>query len=256
MTPFVFSSALRDYLRPQRLFAWVGVVAMVWLISRVWGALAADLSAIDSFGRVNQAVVLRVAALVAAVFGTMVINHEVEQKTIVYLLTRPVPRWQLLLGRMLAAWVVALVVSVCAELVAGAAVLGTGVFTSGRLFADIAVLALGLAAYTGLFVLLSLTLSRSLIVSLLFAFGWETFVPNMPGDMYYVSILTYMRSAGPHTVVAGGPSLGDVLTGALNPKTVEPGLAWAVLIVMTLVLWGLCQWRFSRFEFSPKEEGD
>ncbi|MBS1712941.1 MAG: ABC transporter permease [Armatimonadetes bacterium] len=254
MTGYVFSTTLRDLVRPQRVAAWVGVVAMVFLIGKVWSVLAADLTPEDSFGRVEQAVVVRVIALAAAVFGTMVLSHEVEQKTIVYLITRPVPRNLLLLGRMLAASLVSFGIGLASLVAAGLAVLGPGFVTAPGIFADVAVLAVGVLAYTGFFVFLSLVVARSLILSLLFAFGWETFVPNMPGDMYYMSILTYLRSAAPHAVVAGGPSLGDVITGALAPKSVPEPMAWTVLTVIVAGLWGLCSWWAGRFEYSPRED--
>ena len=254
MTQFVFLTSLKDFLRPQRTFAWLAVVGMVFFIAKVWAVLAADLSAADSFDRVLQAVVLRVVALAAAVFGTLVISQEVEQKTIVYLITRPVSRKILMLGRLIASSTVSFVIAVLALLAAGVAVLGPSFISDGQILQDIVVMALGVLAYTGFFVFLSLAIARSMIVSLLFAFGWETFVPNMPGDMYYLSILTYLRSAAPHAVVAGKPSLGDFITGSLVPKTVPQTTAWLILVVMVAVLWALCVWWFSRFEYSPREE--
>jgi len=229
---------------------------MVFVISKVWAVLAADLTGADSFGRVYQAVVLRVVALASAVFATMVLSQEVEQQTIVYLITRPVPRRTLMFGRMLAAAVVSFGVGFLSLFAAGFAVLGLGFFSSPSLIVDVLVLAVGVMAYIGFFVFLSLTISRSLIISLLFAFGWETFVPNMPGDMFYVSILTYLRSAAPEAVMAAGPSLGDVITGALAPKSVSAGLSWVILSLLVVGLWTLCLWWFSRFEYSPREEGE
>ena len=256
MTGYVFLTTLKDLLRPQRLLAWLAVVGMVFVISKVWSILAADLSGADSFGRVYQAVVLHVVALAAAVFGTMVLSQEVEQKTVVYLITRPVSRRTLIFGRMLAAAAVSFGVGFLSLLAAGFAILGTGIFTNPSFMVDVLILGIGVMAYMGLFVFLSLAIARSLIFSLLFAFGWETFVPNMPGDMYYVSILTYLRSAAPEAVIAAGPSLGDVITGALAPKSVSPGTSWVVLTVLVIGLWCLCLWWFSRFEYSPREEGE
>lgn len=117
-------------------------------------------------------------------------------------------------------------------------------------------MAIGIVAYIGLFVFLSLILAKSLVISLLFAFGWETFVPNMPGDMFYLSVLTYLRSAAPHAVIAGGPSLGDVITGALSPKSVSAPAAWTVLCLFGLGIWFLCFWWFSRFEYTPREDSE
>lgn len=256
MISFIYKTTLKDFLRPQRLAAWGAVVAMVFVISKVWAVLAADLTAEDSFGRVHQAVVLRVIALAAAVFGTMVLSQEAEQKTIVYLITRPVSRQVVMFGRMLAAATVSFIIAVLSLVAAGLAVLGPGVFTDSRMLADILVLGAGVLAYTGFFVFLSLVINRSMIVSLLFAFGWESFVPNMPGDMYYASILTYLRSASPHAVVAGAPSLGDFATGSLVPKSVSAQASWTILVLIAGGLWALSLWWFSRFEYSPREEGD
>lgn len=254
MTKFVFVTTLKDLLRPQRTLAWLGVVAMVFLISKVWAVVAKDLSADESFGRVHQAVVLRVIALAAAVFGTMVLSQEAEQKTIVYLITHPVSRKVLMLGRMLAASVVSFAISALSLFAAGFAVMGPAILTDGRWPVDLAVIACGVLAYTGFFVFLSLAIARSMVVSLLFAFGWETFVPNMPGDMYYLSVLTYLRSVAPHAAVAGAPSLGDFVTGSLVPKTVGLSQGWTILIFMVIGLWMLCLWWFSRFEYSPRED--
>lgn len=256
MTKFIITSTLKDLLRPQRSVAWIAVVFIVFVISKVWSLLAPDLPVADSFGRVYQAVVLSVVALAAAVFGTMVLSQEVEQKTIVYLITRPIPRKTLLFGRMVASAIVAFGVGMLALLAAGVAVLGFDLFRSPTFFQDAAVIAVGVLAYTGFFVFLSLAIRRSLLFSLLFAFGWETFVPNMPGDMYYVSIRTYLRSAAPEAVVAAGPSLGDVITGSLAPKSVPQGLSWIILLLITVSMWLLSLWWFSRFEYTPRDEGE
>lgn len=256
MIKFVYQSTLKDLARPQRTVAWVVVIVMVFIIAKVWAILAADLSSSDSFARVHQAVVLRVLALVSAIFGTMVLSHEVEQKTLVYLITRPIKRSTLLAGRMLAAATICFGVAVLSYIAAGLAVLGPSIFLSTSLLQDILVMAIGILSYVGLFVFLSLILAKSLVISLLFAFGWETFVPNMPGDMYYLSVLTYLRSAAPHAVVAGGPSLGDVITGALSPKSVATQTAWIILLAMCAFFWLISLWWFSRFEYSPREDSD
>ncbi|MBL8064914.1 MAG: ABC transporter permease subunit [Chthonomonadaceae bacterium] len=251
MIGYVFNVSLKDLLRPQRSIAWLAVAGAVFAAAKVWSILAADLEPADSFDRVQQAVVLRVVALCAAVFSTLALSSEVEQGTVTFWVTRPLSRFQLLLGKWMATTVASLTVTLASYFSAAVAVLGVGAFTNPKVGPDLFALVLGVSAYTSFFVLASLYVKKPLLVTLLFAFGWETFVPNMPGDMFYLSILTYLRSAGPHTIVAGGPSIGDVITGALAPKTVDPGQAVWMLSIMSIVFLGLAARKFRNLDFLP-----
>ena len=180
MISYIFQTTFKSQLKFSRLVGWGAVILVVFLFAKVWSVLAPDLSPMDSFDRVYQALGLRVVALACAIFSTLVVSQELENKTIIYWITRPIPRSHILLGRMLAACCLAMIVSWLACLACAVAVLGPHAF-SPRLGLDLLVMAMGCFAYTGFFVFLSLVISKSLLVSLLFAFGWETFVPNMPG---------------------------------------------------------------------------
>ncbi|MCW5940546.1 MAG: ABC transporter permease [Fimbriimonadaceae bacterium] len=256
MTGYIFITSLREFLRPTRVAAWLAMVVGVFLIGLAWRFLATDLSSDQSFAHLFLGIVLRVTALASAVVSALVVSQEVESKTITYWILRPVPRWQVMLGRLFAAGVASLAIVLMANLACLVAVFGPVDAIKQFMVADLSLLALAVGSYTGLFVLCSLFFSKALIVSLVFAFGWETFVPNMAGDAFYLSILSYLRGATSRTLASNDAGFLEILTGALTPRSVEPGVSWLVLALLTAVTWAACLYFFSRREFMPKEEGD
>ena len=105
----IYQSALRELTRPKRLLI-AGILIMLpalyALFQRTGGG---EFNAVGTYNGVMQQFVFNyVLVLLALVFSTGTISQEVEQKTIVYLLTRPVPRWRILLMKFSAAATVVL----------------------------------------------------------------------------------------------------------------------------------------------------
>src|SRR6185295_8583813 len=72
------------------------------------------------------------------------------------------------------------------------------------LLTDLSLLAIGLAAYGGLFALVGAMLKRPLVIGLVFAFGWEQFALIMPGYMRRFTLMYYIQSLVPHAMPAEG----------------------------------------------------
>src|SRR5919108_1167266 len=98
--------------------------------------------------------------VVAVIVGTAAIGSELDDGTIVYLLSKPVPRWLIVMTKLAVAAVVVALLVVPATAVTGA--IGQGEASLALPYA-IAALA-GTLEYTALFVALSLVTSRALIV--------------------------------------------------------------------------------------------
>ena len=112
-------------------------------------------------------------------FGTALIADEIEDKTITYLFTRPIPRSAVLVGKYLAYLVctillvlpsVVLVYFITVPLGGDGARIGR---TFPALVKDLGMLAVGLASYGAVFALVGARLKRPLVSGLVFAFGWE-----------------------------------------------------------------------------------
>jgi ABC-2 type transport system permease protein len=210
----------------------------------------------QAYGELAQFLIYKVLALAAAIFSTMVVSQEVEQKTIVYLLTRNLPRWSILLFRSLAAIFAVILVSWFACLAGGIGVMGFSALQYSGFWRDMGIMVIGALAYCSLFIFISLLINRAMAICLLFAFGWEFIIPNLPGDLFYLSIFTYLKAMAGHAPrEAASASFVEQVTGATQ-KVIPPGTALFVLIAFSVVILVISLLWFSRFEYSPREDGD
>lgn len=250
----IFGQAIREYFRIRRLLPWVLLAVFCMVIANYWQALQPTASHEESYSNTSSIFVFHILALASAIFTTAIISQEVEQKTIVYLLTRPVPRWKLLTIRYVAS---AIAVSAVAILCAVLTSLGAyhSLQNNSLLVKDCLALIVGAFAYGALFLLVSLMFNRAMIICLLFAFGWETAVPNMPGQMYYLSIFSYLQGIAQHPSTGGNKLLG-LLVGGNGDNTLTAGTSYAVMALMVAVLIGFGAWWFTHFEYLPREDAE
>jgi ABC-type transport system involved in multi-copper enzyme maturation permease subunit len=200
--------------------------------------LPARVTGFDLYGHIVALYDVRnVVPLCALFFAASLIADEVEGKTLTYLITRPVPRPAILLGKF-AAYVVTALVFVWPVTVVTFFLLATARGTDGLsarvgvLFQDLGVLALGLLAYGALFTLLGVLVRRPVIPGLLFLYGWELVV-FVPGHLPRFTVTAYLRSLLSHRPVEEGMSqfFGQVLFG-----TGESLLALGAITLLALTL--------------------
>jgi len=255
MTGFLYFTALKDCLQPRRFLPWLVLSLLGLVIVLTWQKFAPSSKPADVYGMVSFIIVFKLLALASAIYSTAIIGQEVEQKTIVYLLTRPIVRWQLLLSRYLASvTAVALIGWICAAVVAFGA-FGPSGFAQPIFHRDLMAILLGAMAYGGLFLLISLWFNRAMVICLLFAFGWETALPNLPGDGGMLSIFTYLSAVAEH------PSYGEenvltLLAGQFGSGTLTASIAVPVLAIIILFTVGLSMAWFSYFEYVPREDAE
>lgn len=194
-----------------------------------------------------------ILVILSVVFGSGVVAQEVEQKTIVYLLTHAVPRWRLLLVKFVAAFLAIVLTVWLASFFLAIATFGLGHLGQSRLSRDLVVLAVGALAYGALFLLLSTLVARPLIYGLLFAFGWEIWVPNLPGDFHRLSLMAYLRILAPHPQPQSDTVDLSSLISSLNPSSITTPLAWKVLTAVIVISLALSLVAFSRREYAPRD---
>lgn len=135
-------------------------------------------------------VVTSLLPLVALVNGTAALGAEIEDGTAVYLLAKPVPRSQIILGKLLGAWLVTSVTVLLSGL--SAAVVALGGLGSDRIVLGFAVaLVAGSLVYTALFVMLSVQTSRALLAGLAYVFLWEGLVNGLFSGTRLLSVRHY-----------------------------------------------------------------
>ena len=130
-----------------------------------------------------------VLPLATAWLATSSIGDLVEDRLLVYLWLKPVPRWQLPAAAVLAT-VTIVVPLVAVPLVATAVVAGTTELIGALVLASV----LAVVAYAGLFVAAGLWLRRALWWSLLYILVWENGLARAVDGAARLSIASYAQS--------------------------------------------------------------
>jgi ABC-2 type transport system permease protein len=210
---------------PVALALGIRAVTM-WTPARLPMVNGARMSGSAIFGLIVWLLYIRFIVPVLGVFyGTALIADEVEDKTITYLFTRPIPRGAVLVGKYLAFLVcTALLVLPSAVIVyfvlspIGGGGIGEQV---PALLADLGMLAVGLTAYGALFAFVGARVKRPLVVGLVFTFGWEPGILIFPGYLKRASVAFYLQALVPHAM----PSEESVVSGILQLFNEIPPLA-------------------------------
>jgi hypothetical protein len=214
--------------------------------------------------------------LLCLCFGTQALGGDWEEKTFVWLLSRPLPRWSIYLAKFTAAipWTVGLALAGL-FLLGAAAGEGKPVPTPPRLLASLMpslavnfpekypgwvaattfwpVVAIGSVAYLSLFVLLGTMFRRSTIIAVAYTFVIEVIVANMPGLLKRASVQFYNNCLVYDYAKAAGWDQGPSnLRIAANNEVfylpVAGETALLVLAVASTVLILLGAWVFGRSE--------
>lgn len=176
------------------------------LVATTFGAFRINGSAVGGaaiFGMMIWLLYIRFILPILGVFyGTALIADEVEDKTITYLFTRPIPRSSILLGKYLAylACTILLVLPSVVLVFFFMVPMGGGSIGAAfpSLVADLAMLAVSLASYGAVFSFVGARVKRPLVVGLVFAFGWEQAVLLFPGYLKRLTVAYYLQALVTH----------------------------------------------------------
>ncbi|MEK7402660.1 MAG: ABC transporter permease subunit [Gemmatimonadota bacterium] len=131
--------------------------------------------------------------ITAVIFGTTAFGGEVEDGTLIYLLVRPVPRWQVVLVKFAVAALVSAVIVAASVLLAWFALRNAELppaFAKGFVTATL----VGAVLYCGIFAYLGLVTRRGLVVGLIYTIVFENILArNLPG-VKFLSVREYAIS--------------------------------------------------------------
>jgi ABC-2 type transport system permease protein len=253
----LFWTALRDSMRFRKLVATALLVALPAVIAVCWRLLAKKFVPADVYNSLAGGLIFGFTLIILAViFATSAVSQELEQRTIVYLLTRPVPRWRILLAKFAASLVVIVGTLWLSSLALALVAAGPLHLRDTRLLRDLAILPVGALAYGGLFLFLATFIRWSLLLGIVFAFGWESWVPSLPGDFSKLSLMAYLRVLAPHPPPPNADTGANVLFGLLNPQAIAPWLAWLILGAVAFASLAGALVVFSDREYVPREDAE
>lgn len=179
--------------------------------------------------------------LVAALIGSGVVADEVEERTLPYIVTRPVPKWHFVLSKVLSGFLVTGVILALSLWVTYMVLIGaSGNWISGSimLLRVTGVLLLGSLAYVSLFGLLGAAAKRPVLYGLIFAFGWEKIVAHLPMRLKYFTVVKYLNDLYP--TYRGGKSGLEELFDETLKQLFQRGSASISMPVLSLLLIALC----------------
>jgi ABC-2 type transport system permease protein len=193
------------------------------------------------FGLMVWVFYLRFAVPVLAVFyGTSLMADEVEDKTITYLFSRPIPRGAVLLGKYLAYLVCTVAVVLPSVVVVYLLIMSRpGASLAGGfmdLVKDLVVIVLGLAAYGAVFAWVGAQFKRPLLTGLAFVFAWEPAILLIPGYLRRFSVAYYLQGLVPQAMPTD-ESTASLLTSLFREFPSASSAVFWLAVISAVTLW-------------------
>ncbi len=181
-------------------------------------------------------VVSAVLPLVALVFGTAALGSELDDGTAVHILTKPIPRWVIVVPKIAVAGGMTAVLLFPATILAGILIGGTGGRELGLTFAYAIAVLIGSFVYATIFVALGAATSRGLVIGLAYSLIWEGLLSGALKGTQLFSVREYIRGmaatlAPPRTIVS--------IVGA-------NGFLFAIIAIVVIA--AFASWRLARHE--------
>ena len=165
--------------------------------------------------------------LCSLVFATAAMGSEIEDGTAVYLLSKPIPRWQIIISKLFVAWMATAVLVVLATAVAQTIAI-QGAPSQGIVPGFVVAVVAGAFVYCALFLMLSIFTSRALIAGLLYVFFWEALLTNLFTGLRIFSVRQYTLG------IAHG--IADTSEATFTAKLDGPEATILLLVVSALAV--------------------
>ncbi len=189
----------RQHSRGRRLI----VLAFLFLVPAALAIIARYFNPSLGETHVELAIALTIlphalVPLTALLYASGMIDDEIEDQTLTYLLVRPLPKWAVYVAKLLATILVVSALVVVFTLVTYAAIYAGAkpLWDSGipvRALKVATLFALALCAYCAIFGWLSLLVRRSLVVGAAYIILFEGLLANIPFVARTLTIMYYFR---------------------------------------------------------------
>jgi ABC-2 type transport system permease protein len=180
--------------------------------------------------------VTTVLPLVALVFGTAALGSELDDGTAVHILTKPIPRWVIVIPKLLVAGGLTAALLVASTLLAGLLLGGTGAREIGVTLAFAVGVLIGSFVYVAIFVALGAATSRGLIIGIGYSLLWEGLLAGALPGTQLLSVREYVRG------------IVSVLAPPATLTSVVGGQGFVAALVALVVITALASLRLSVYE--------
>jgi len=192
-------------------------------------------------GALDGLIITSVLPLVALIFGTAALGSELDDGTAVHILTKPIPRWVIVVPKLVVAAGLTALMIVPSTILAGILIGGMGSRELGITFAFALAALIGSFVYVAIFVALSAATSRGLVIGLGYSLLWEGILAGALPGTQLLSVREYLRgiisTIGPH----------DTLTSVVGAQ------GFVLAAIAFVVAMGLASFRLARYEIRAAE---
>lgn len=228
----IYQLSLAQMLRPRRLLLLI-VIASVPVALAVVAAIippeGEDLIEFRDSVLMRPLVIAAVLPIITVVLASASLGHEIEDQTMTYLFLKPVPRWGIVLPKIMAT------VTVSGVLVIGSGLLTTAIAPEGSVTTSMAAaggLAVGVLAYTSIFAWAGLMTSHALALGLVYVFVWEAAIVGFLQGVRWLSVRHYTEAT-----IHGLDDVqfaGDSATLDLAQALIAAGIVAVLFVALTV----------------------
>jgi ABC-2 type transport system permease protein len=228
----LFVLTLRQHLRGRRLL----VLSLLFLLPSVMAAVTRFTRHPPPPGHLEFVLIFNLlphalATLTALLYAAGIIQDEVEEQTLTYLLLRPLPRWALYVTKLAVTMVVTSALTGVFTVLAYVVIYWNtaelwGDVLPGRALKTVALMALAQVGYCSLFGVLSLFTRRALLVGLGYIIAIEGLLANFESVLRRLTVMYYFRVL---TIRWLEPPDGKVWSIDLDKAPSAPACVWTIL---------------------------
>jgi ABC-2 type transport system permease protein len=240
----LFWLTLRQHVRGRRLLVLSAMFALPILIALIAPRSAGgkNLEMVLIFNLLPQALV----PLAALLYASGMIQDEIEEQTLTYLLVRPLPRWALYVTKLLATLVVTIVLTSFFTMATYLAIYWGSVLPA-RVLQTPVLMALAVVAYCSVFGCISLFARHTLVAGLAYIILLEGLLANLDMDARMLTVIYYFRTLSERWFDVHVPNWSIHLD-----KAPAAGTCVLVLLSVSVVAAAAAALRFATREFRMK----
>lgn len=254
--PLIFRATVSEMIR-RRILVFLGLICAIPLtLALVWRAFGMDFMDADQFftNLVSSLYLQILVYVVGLAFGIPTVHSEVQGRTITYLFTRPIPRWQIYTAKLAAVQVTAggllalSLVGCFLVIVAGNGGAVSIEFLKAYMNHVVLVL-VATVCITAVCSVFGTAFQKPVVWGMLYAFGWELVVSKFPGTLATYTINFHIRNLLLDDMDVQA-SLVGILNELLNREnTVSTTESTLALVAFLVVATALGAWVFRRREY-------
>ena len=188
-------------------------------------------------GVIDAILVAGILPLVTMALATASFGNELEDKTLSYIMLKPVPRWKIALPKLIAPILVAGPLVVVSG--AAAAYIGLDSGFKTPLAVGVALL-VGVVAYSAVFTWAGLITTRALSFAIVYVFLWEGVVSTFISGVRYLSVRGYTLA-----VMHG---LDETGLESISDRVIEFPAAIVGAVLVSAVFFWLTIWRLRKMD--------